>query len=46
MRIASMPTPILIDQTSPLSLVLALATQDNSLNQDLNGEWTAVLVPR
>jgi hypothetical protein len=37
--------PILIDQTSPLSLLMATATQDNSLNQDMN-EWTAVLVPR
>jgi len=35
--LASMPTPILIDQSSHLNFVMATATQDNSLNQDLNG---------
>jgi hypothetical protein len=35
--LASMPTPILIDQSSQLNFVMATATQDNSLNQDLNG---------
>lgn len=42
LQLGLLPAPITFDQATPMTLVMATATQDNSLNQDLNGVEGAV----